>query len=449
MVGWRGTGSVSYQAAVTAVMIEGAIFFVLAISGARYAIIKLIPEPVRIATPAGIGAFLAHLGLQTAEGIGIVVSDIATAVTLGGCPEDRRTPIVAYDDACANDGICVFSDAYTCDVLGGIMQSGTTWIGILGMLIIAIFLAYKSHLAFVFGVGLVTIISWPRGTAVTYFPDTPAGDARFDYFKQVVDIQPINLLLAQFTSDLSGAGLALFTMLYVDFLDTSGTLLGLADAMGVIDEEGNFPKSRWAFSADAVATMVGSIFGLSPVTSYIESGSGVEAGAKTGMTAVICSFYFFISIFFAPLIASIPPWAVGGALVVVGAMMGRSLAKLDWNNVSHAVSGFVTVVLMPLTYSIAYGLIGGIFVYLVMEGTFHLLSFVGIPKPGSKSGDEGPARMAIGKSIINPQGLGGGLGEYAAEEEEEEVGEDAGENADEDNEDFPVADEEEAATDGK
>ena len=424
-------------------MIEGAIFFVLAISGARYAIIKLIPEPVRIATPAAIGAFLAHLGLQTAEGIGIVVSDIATAVTLGGCPEDRRTPIVAYDDACANDGICVFSDAYTCDVLGGIMQSGTTWVGILGMIIIAIFLAYKSHLAFVFGIGLVTIISWPRNTAITYFPDTPAGDARFDYFKQVVDIQPVNLLLAQFTSDLAGAGLALFTMLYVDFLDTSGTLLGLANAMGVIDEEGNFPKSRFAFSADALATMFGSIFGLSPVTSYIESGSGVEAGAKTGLTAVICSFYFFISIFFAPIIASIPPWATGGALVVVGAMMGRSLAKLDWNNVSHAVSGFVTVVLMPLTYSIAYGLIGGIFVYLVMEGTFHLLSFVGVPKPGSKKDDKGPARMAIGKSIINPQGAGGGLSEYAPEEEvEDNAGEKAGDY--EADKEAPMADEEEA-----
>ena len=92
---------------------------------------------------AAIGCFLAHLGLQTAEGIGVVVSDIATAVTLGACPEDRRTPIVAYDDACASEGICVFSDAYTCDVLGGVMTSGMTWVGILGMMIIAIFLAYK------------------------------------------------------------------------------------------------------------------------------------------------------------------------------------------------------------------------------------------------------------------------------------------------------------------
>jgi hypothetical protein len=96
-------------------MIEGAIFLVLALTGLRYKIVRLIPEPVRIATPAGIGAFLAHLGLQSAEGIGVVVGDIATAVTLGGCPEDKRVYLVAYDDACANDGICLTSDNYTCD----------------------------------------------------------------------------------------------------------------------------------------------------------------------------------------------------------------------------------------------------------------------------------------------------------------------------------------------
>ena len=126
-------------------MIEGAIFLLLAVTGARYAIVKLIPEPVRVATPAGIGAFLAHLGLQTAEGLGIVVSDIATAVTIGGCPEDKRTYMVALTDECFNNGgfDCVTSDAYTCDVHGGVMTSGTVWVGILGLLIMAIMLSYR------------------------------------------------------------------------------------------------------------------------------------------------------------------------------------------------------------------------------------------------------------------------------------------------------------------
>ena len=143
VVGWRGTGSVSYEAAVTAVAIEGALFFVLAITGARFAIVKLIPEPVKVATPAGIGAFLAHLGLQTAEGIGLVVSDIATAVTLGACPVEKRVPIVAYTETCRTQGICNFSDAYTCDDHGGIMTSASTWVGLLGLIIMAILLGYK------------------------------------------------------------------------------------------------------------------------------------------------------------------------------------------------------------------------------------------------------------------------------------------------------------------
>ena len=100
--------------------------------------------------------------------------------------------------------------------------------------------------------------------------------------------------------------------------------------MGYVDENGDFPKSKWAFSADAIATIIGSLFGLSPVTSYIESGAGVEAGSKTGLTAVICGFFFLVSIFFAPIIASIPPWATGGSLIIVGALMSRSLLKIKW-----------------------------------------------------------------------------------------------------------------------
>ena len=144
VVGFRGTGTISYEAAVTAVLIEGAIFFVLAITGVRYALVKLVPEPVRIATAAGIGAFLAHLGLQTAEGIGVVVGDTATLITLGGCPIDHRTPIVALTKACmANSTECFISDAYTCDSLSSVMTSATTWIGILGLFLMSIMLAYK------------------------------------------------------------------------------------------------------------------------------------------------------------------------------------------------------------------------------------------------------------------------------------------------------------------
>jgi AGZA family xanthine/uracil permease-like MFS transporter len=180
------------------------------------------------------------------------------------------------------------------------------------------------------------------------------------------------------------------------FSTIQGTLMGLVSAMGYIDEEGNFPNSRAAFSADALATMFGSIFGLSPVTAYIESGSGVEAGSRTGLTAIICGFYFFLSIFFAPIISSIPPWATGGALIIVGSIMARSLIRVKWHDPTHALSAFLTVIVMPLTYSIAYGLLAGIGSYFISWSVFTLLSFVGIPKPVWGDEDIQSAPLPVG-----------------------------------------------------
>lgn len=231
------------------------------------------------------------------------------------------------------------------------------------------------------GIMFVTVVSWFRGTEVTYFPDTDAGNAKFDYFQKILSVEPMDMITNQYDWDLEKAGLALFTFLYVDFLDSSGTLYALVSSMGYIDSDGDFPRSKQAFAADAIATIFGSILGCSPVTSYIESAAGVEAGSKTGLTAVICAFYFLISIFFAPILASIPPWATGGALVIVGSLMCRSLADVKWYDPCHAVSAFVTVMIMPLTYSIGYGLIAGIATYAVLEGTFLILALVGLKRP--------------------------------------------------------------------
>jgi len=404
VVGFRGTGKIAFEAAVTAVLIEGFVFLFLALTGVRYFVAKLIPEPVKASTPAAIGAFLAHLGLQTAEGIGIVVGDVATAVTLGGCAEEDRTDLVAATPEClANGGFdCIPGGTYTCDNSESSMTSATAWVGIFGLILTAILLAYRSRFAFVVGIGFISAISWFRGTEITYFPDTEAGNIKFEYFSKVVSVEKLDKLLVPFTDDIKQVAVALITFLYVDFLDTSGTLLALVSSMGYVDENGDFPKSRWAFSADAIATIIGSLFGLSPVTSYIESGAGVEAGAKTGLCAIFCGIFFFLSIFFAPIIASIPPWATGGSLIIVGALMSRSLIKVKWHIHSHAISAFITVMLMPLTYSIAYGLVGGIMTFAVMEGVFLLLSFVGIKKPSyeeeeaSGEGEEKPAEEGEG-----------------------------------------------------
>ncbi len=151
--------------------------------------------------------------------------------------------------------------------------------------------------------------------------------------------------------------------------------------MGYVDEKGDFPKSKIAYACDALATLVGAFFGLSPVTSYIESAAGVGTGSRTGLTAVFCGFFFFLSIFFAPIIASIPAWATGGALIVVGALMAKSLKDIKWHDPTHAATAFMTVMIMPLTYSIAYGLIAGIGTWMILQSTFYVLSLIGIEKP--------------------------------------------------------------------
>jgi AGZA family xanthine/uracil permease-like MFS transporter len=178
----------------------------------------------------------------------------------------------------------------------------------------------------------------------------------------------------------TGAHLPISSYCYLSST-VQGTLFGLVSAMGYVGEDGTFPRSRMAFSADALATIFGSFFGLSPVTAFMESGAGVEAGSRTGLTAVICGFYFFLSIFFAPIISSIPPWATGGALIIVGCIMARALVNVKWYNPTHALSAFLTVIVMPLTYSIAYGLIAGIATYFISWCVFKLLSYVGIPMP--------------------------------------------------------------------
>jgi AGZA family xanthine/uracil permease-like MFS transporter len=261
------------------------------------------------------------------------------------------------------------------------MTSATTWLGIVGLFLMVTLMAYKRSSGIIVGILFVTFVSWFRNTAVTYFPDTAEGDARFDYFRQVVAIEPMNMILAKYSNNLQHAGIALFTFLYVDFMDTTGTLLGLISHLGFMKENGDFPRSRAAFSADAIATIIGSVFGLSPVTSYIESAAGVEAGGRTGLTAVFVGFYFALAVFFAPIFASIPPWATGGALIIVGALMCRGLTKIKWERVDHAVTAFVTIMLMPLTYSIAYGIIGGFLCWIALQIIFYTLSFVGIKLP--------------------------------------------------------------------
>ena len=176
-------------------------------------------------------------------------------------------------------------------------------------------------------------MSWPRSTSFTYFPYTREGTDRFDFFKNVVHFHPIEKVLAVQDWNIAGAGskfvLALFTFLYVDILDCTGTLYSMARFSGVVDEKtGSFPRSTIAYCTDAIMISIGSLLGTSPVTAFIESGAGIAEGGRTGLTAMTTGICFLISIFFSPIFASIPPWATGCTLVLVSDLTAIDVACL-------------------------------------------------------------------------------------------------------------------------
>jgi AGZA family xanthine/uracil permease-like MFS transporter len=247
------------------------------------------------------------------------------------------------------------------------------WIGIFcGGMLTAMLLMYRMKGAIIAGILLVSIISWPRPTSVTYFPYTDLGDSMFDFFKKVVTFHPIEKVLAVQRWDISGYGgqfgLALITFLYVDILDCTGTLYAMARFCGAIDERTqDFEGSAVAYLVDAFGISIGSLLGSPPVTAYIESGAGISEGGATGLTAITSGICFFISIFFAPIFASIPPWATGCTLVLIGSMMAKAAADINWTYPGDAIPAFITIAVMPFTYSIAYGLIVGIITYIILN----------------------------------------------------------------------------------
>jgi len=212
-----------------------------------------------------------------------------------------------------------------------------------------------------------------------------SGDLQFRYFQKIVSVETLDDVMVKY--DFKGlntgdAMSALFTMLYVDFMDCTGTLFALCRSVGIIDRDGNFPRSREAFSVDAIGAIIGSVFGTSPVVAYIESAAGIEIGSRTGLTAIFVGIYFFISIFFAPILSNIPPWATGGALIIVGTLMARSLVHVQWQNPTHAFIAFITVIVMPLTYSISYGILAGLCGWVILKAIYYVMfKIFKIPDP--------------------------------------------------------------------
>jgi adenine/guanine/hypoxanthine permease len=354
VVGFHGTGGAPYEVALTATFVEGMIFFGLALLGMRQWLARAIPKSIKLATGVGIGLFLTIIGLTYSEGIGLIVGSNATPVELAGCPQDQLD----------EDGLCPSSAK---------MRSPRMWIGIFcGGILSIMLMMYRVKGAIIVGILLVSIISWPRSTDVTYFPHTTLGDSSFDFFRKVVTFHPVEKTLNVQSWDVSNYsakfGLALITFLYVDILDATGTLYSMAQFADLIDPvTQDFEGSTVAYMVDAMSISIGALFGTPAVTAFIESGAGISEGGKTGLTAMTTGICFFISIFFAPIFASIPPWATGCVLVLVGAMMVPAVTKINWNYIGDALPAFLTIAIMPFTYSIAYGLIAGICTYIIIN----------------------------------------------------------------------------------
>ncbi|KAG1444260.1 hypothetical protein G6F56_010374 [Rhizopus delemar] len=355
VVGYHGSGKVPYETALAAVFIEGIIFLVLSILGIRQWLARIIPMSIKIAMGCGIGLYLCFIGLQTSAGIGLVTLDTSTLVTLGACP-------AAALDA---DGACQW----------GHMTSGTTYMGLLGLIVMSILLLYRVRGAILISILFIAITSWPRVNQVTYFPYTEEGNMMFDYFKKVVTVHDMKYTLGKFNFDLSGKDIwiALITFLYVDIMDTTGTMYSMANYGGFTDKAGDFEHSTYAFMCDAISISIGSCFGSSPCTAFVESGAGIAEGGRTGITAITVAFGFLVSIFFSPIFASFPPWSTGPALIVVGSMMLSGVRNINWDYPGDAIPAFITLAVMPFTYSIAYGVIGGVVSYVIINGFVYLM----------------------------------------------------------------------------
>ncbi|KAH9020099.1 permease family-domain-containing protein [Lactarius pseudohatsudake] len=348
IVGFHGTGGITYREALAAVFMEGWIFLALSLLGLRQWLARIMPQSLVLAVGAGIGLFIA--------GLGVIGGDTVNFVGLGGCTPDHYLPdLPGY-----------------CDSV--VMRSPTMWLGIFHRRssILTVFLIMyhvKAHSLSVYF--LTSIISWPRGTSVTAFPYTDSGDAAFDFFKKVVTFHPIKLIGNVIDHHYMNGKVwyALGTMLYVDILDTTGTLYSMAKFAGLRDPVTmDFERSTVAYCVDAFSISMGALMGTSPVTAFIESATGISEGGKTGITAITTGLAFLVSVFFAPVFASIPSWATGGALVIVGTLMIRNVRDINWDYIGDAVPAILTIILIPLTYNIAYGVIAGISTYILLNG---------------------------------------------------------------------------------
>ncbi|MGM8364039.1 NCS2 family permease [Virgibacillus sp. W0181] len=313
---------IPWETALSGVLASGLIFIILTISGLREKIINLIPPNLKMAVGAGIGLFIAFIGFQNA---GIIIGNDATLVGIG----DFTSPTVLL----AIFGIIVSVSLLSLNIRGGIFY---------GMIITSI-------AGMIFG-----LIAPPTGLGgvVGEVPSlAPTFGQAFTHFGDIFTLQMLVVIL---------------TFLFVDFFDTAGTLVAVATQAGLM-KENKLPRAGKALFADSTATVVGSVVGTSTTTAYVESTAGVGVGGRSGFTAVVTAGFFLLALFFSPLLSVVTPQVTAPALIIVGVLMSTTLKDIDWDKFEIAVPAFLTIVAMPLTYSIATGIaIGFIFYPITM-----------------------------------------------------------------------------------
>ena len=336
---------VPWQTALAAVVVEGVIFILLTVGGAREYIIQLFPEPVKFAVGAGIGLFLAIIGL---EAMHVVASDPATFLQFN--PVFAEDPIAIISVV----GLFLTFALYAADVPGSI---------IIGILLTTV----ASYVAD--SVGYAATNPQVSPGVSLYTPASLTGQTDVVYSAAGYDITPlVGAFLEGFSNvDALGFSLIVFTFFFVDFFDTAGTLTGVAQIAGFLDEEGDLPDINRPLLSDGIGTTVGGIIGTSTVTTYIESSTGVEEGGRTGLTALVVALLFLASLALVPLAAAVPLHASHIALVVVAVLMFRNIVDIDWDDLSHAIPAGLTMFIMPFTYSISYGIAAGIISYPIIK----------------------------------------------------------------------------------
>lgn len=306
-----------WQMALTAIFLEGILFILLTVTNVRKLIVDAIPVTMKRAIGAGIGLYIAFIGLKSA---GIIVNSEATSVTLGSFSE----PAVI--------------------------------LSIIGFLITSVLVILNVKGGMLLGIIATTLIGIPMGVT---------------NFNGVMSTPPsIEPIFCQFewSQILSWDMVAIvFTFLFIDMFDTIGTVVGVSVKSGMVDKDGNVDGINKVLMADAVATVAGAVFGTSTTTTYIESASGVSEGGRTGLTSFTIAVCFAIALMFSPLFLAIPGAATGPVLFIVGVMMASPVRDIDWSDYSEAIPAFVTMLLMPLAYSISDGIMLGMITYTLLN----------------------------------------------------------------------------------